>query len=123
MMILEQMLFYAAPAVLQLSVTSAKCTFLFMCSNRLKNTIYNKIRSIDEAKVSSVFITQAPCNFYVKAGPAKDILIRKDSKTIKENVGVPVECAVCGNQLGFKKGEDYILMNLIEENGVCYFVW
>lgn len=88
----------------------------------MKDTIYNKIRSIEEAKISNVYETTTPCNCKIKEGPSKEITILVNKKPIKQNLGIAVECSICGNQLGYQKENTTIFMNLIEEDGVCYCV-
>ena len=76
--------------------------------------MYNKIRKIEEAKKGNVFKTNCPCNVQVKEEDVKEVSILVNKKVVKENIGAPVHCAVCNNHLGYKTGNDYYLMNLIE---------
>lgn len=104
------------------SVINANCSLYIFVMNRLTDTVYNKIRSIREARKSDVFVSRTPCNIRIKEGSEKSIKISIDKKIVQKNVGIPIECEVCGNQLGYKKDDDFIFMNLIEEDGVCYNV-
>lgn len=103
-------------------VINANCILNEFVMNRLTNTVYNRIRSVREARKSDVFISRTPCNIRIKEGPAKTIKIAIDKKVVQKNVGIPIECEVCGNQLGYKNGDDYVFMNLIEEDGTCCIV-
>ncbi len=101
------------------SAIIAPCrVFCVLSVDSVKKGIFRSISRESERKGSVVYKASTVFNTLVLFNePLQGELDGKKDK--KAFLGYPVVCEVCGNEIGFKHGDDYYLMNMIEEDGAC----
>lgn len=79
---------------------------------------FQKIERVDERESDVVYKASKVFNTLVLF----DQVVKGDVKgtgDMDTPVGYPLVCGVCGNEIGFQRGNTYYLMNMIEEDGYC----
>lgn len=97
-----------------------ECKLLVLCISlisRVKNGILSNVNRKYEKDGSNVFLAKKVHNCYVVGESSVQATVSDGTKKNNVYLGHPILCSVCGNEVGFKSGSEYLLMNMIEEDG------
>ena len=85
--------------------------------NRVKAGPLAKVKKTYDHDSSDVFIAKTVFNCLTVKTQSAAGTIQEGEDVKKVNMGYIVICKICGNEVGFWNGKEYLLMNLIEEDG------
>ncbi|KAK8821232.1 hypothetical protein WA538_005860, partial [Blastocystis sp. DL] len=91
-------------------------TICYECREVTKGLLSNVQRDYEKSG-SHTFVTRKVYNCYVVGVRPIQATVTEGDKSQSLSLGHPIICSVCGNEVGFKKGNLYYLMNMIEEDG------
>ena len=91
--------------------------------HRVKNGVLSNVNRKYEKDGSNVFLAKKVYNCYIVGENSVQATVSDGNKKDHVRLGYPVVCSICGNEVGFKSNNEYLLMNMIEEDGdVNYLV-
>ena len=89
----------------------------------MRHGVLSNVNRKYEKDGSNVFLAKKVYNCYVVGESSAQATVSDGNKKDHVRLGNPVVCSVCGNEIGFKSNNEYLLMNMIEEDGdVNYLV-
>ena len=86
-------------------------------TSRVTKGLLSNVQRDYEKSGSHTFVARKVYNCYVVGVRPIQATVTEGDKSQSLSLGHPVICSVCGNEVGFKKGNLYYLMNMIEEDG------
>ena len=88
-----------------------------MIPRRVTEGLLSNVRRDYEKAGSHTFVARKVYNCYVVGANPIQATVAEGDKSQSLSLGHPIICSVCGNEVGFKKGNLFYLMNMIEEDG------
>ena len=89
----------------------------------MKNGVLSNVNRKYEKDGSNVFLAKKVYNCYIVGENSVQATVSDGNKKDHVRLGYPVVCSICGTEVGFKSNNEYLLMNMIEEDGdVNYLV-
>ena len=86
----------------------------------MKHGVWSNVHRKYEKEGSNVFLAKKVYNCYVVGGNSIQATVNDGHSTSQISLGYAVVCSVCGNEVGFENNDEYLLMNMIEEDGDVY---
>ena len=86
-------------------------------TSRVTKGLLSNVQRDYEKSGSHTFVARKVYNCYVVGVRPIQATVTEGDKSQSLSLGHPIICSVCGNEVGFKKGNLYYLMNMIEEDG------